>query len=111
MLGVEENAHATHTLVLPDHRGSESGLHLQFGYAIPMRSRFGVIVFGGPTHISVSQRLIADAFVDEVFVPATRTYRAIVSDPEVERTTGGAWGYNVGTDVCTRWAVTLASAA
>jgi hypothetical protein len=78
---------------------AESDVHLQFGYRVPMRGPLSVIAFVGPTHFSVSQPMIDDWYADEIYVRDSRTYQAIVSDPETAETRAGGWGYNLGTDV------------
>jgi hypothetical protein len=80
-------------------RRAETGMHVEFGYAIPTRKRLAVMVFGGPSYFRVSQPMIVDFVADETFDARTRVYTAVVSDPVTERKTGGAWGYHVGTDV------------
>src|SRR5437867_3817251 len=78
---------------------TETGVHIELGYALPQIKRVDVLVFAGPTHFSVSQPLVVDFVADETFDRTRRTYSAVVSDPITERKTGGAWGYHVGTDV------------
>ena len=81
---------------------TETGVHIELGYALPQIKRVDVLVFAGPTHFSVSQPLVVDFVADETFDRTRRTYSAVVSDPITERKTGGAWGYHVGTDVSVR---------
>jgi hypothetical protein len=77
----------------------ENTVHVQFGYALRPIGRLSVMAFGGPSHFSVRQPLIADAFVDEVFNPVSRTYSAVASHFVVETKRASQWGYHVGTDV------------
>lgn len=81
---------------------TETGVHIQLGYKIPVRGRLELSVFGGPSRISVAQGLIADLSVSESQNPATRAWSAAINDVETERQNGSAWGYHVGTDVSVR---------
>jgi hypothetical protein len=80
---------------------SETGVHLQVGYALRPIGPLDVMVFAGPSHFEISQPLVVDFFFDEI-MSRPGVFSAVVSDPVTERKTGSAWGYNAGTDIAYR---------
>ena len=78
---------------------TETGVHIQLGYRVPVPGPFEVTFFGGPSHFSASQDVVADLDYDEVFNRATNTWSTTITELETERKSGSAWGYHVGADV------------
>ncbi len=81
---------------LPTKR-TESVIHLQALYMIPVTGKLQVAVFGGPSWFDCEQEVIStfmfsgsDAFYD---------WEVEISDPEIKTVGGSTWGFNVGTDV------------
>ena len=68
---------------------SETAVHIQAVYVPRLMGPVKVVVFGGPSHISVKQSLIQD--FDVIFGKITGT-----DQKDVE---ASAWGFNVGGDV------------
>lgn len=89
----------------------ETGVHVQLGYKLPISGPLELALFGGPSHFTVQQGLIADLDVAETRHPVTRAWSAAISDVETERQTGSAWGYHVGADVGVRLSKTLSLGA
>ena len=78
---------------------SESRVDLQFGYVVPNTGKFQVLLFGGPSRFSVSQEMVADFQLSEVFDPGTRTFRLVgPSDFEITKEKASGWGYHLGVD-------------
>lgn len=76
-------------------RHSETGIHLQAVYVVPLTPKVLVAVSGGPSHFSVEQRVARSVTVSETFPFDTATF----SDAPLETLKTDAWGFNVGVDV------------
>jgi len=82
-----------------DLKRTETGLHVQVGYRVPVGGRLELLVFGGPSRSSLTQDVIVDLDGGEYFVGSPRRWTASLRNFETERLNGSAWGYNAGTDL------------
>ncbi len=57
----------TSAFTVSDLDRSEIGVHLSAAYLVPSQGRFRVIVFGGPSFFSTTQRVVDDATVTETY--------------------------------------------
>jgi hypothetical protein len=74
----------------------ESTVHIQGGVLVPM-GRCELMLFGGPSHFSVSQQTLADIEASEIFTGGQWT--VTISDITSETQSASAWGYNFGGDL------------
>jgi len=81
---------------------TERAVHLQAGYLVPVGSRWSLMLFGGPSHVSVRHDLIADLDFEEDFNSVAGQWSILGPVVEVGEAKASAWGYHVGTDVSYR---------
>jgi hypothetical protein len=74
---------------------TESGVHLQVGYMLPLNEQLSVHVTGGPSFFRVEQDLIGDVSFSEQAFPFTN----VNATPQVTQRSDSAVGINVGVDV------------
>jgi hypothetical protein len=69
----------TATATAPDLKHSESVVHLQFMWKIPLRDKFDIAVFGGPSFFSVKQTLATVNAPQDISDPPPYTSLAITT--------------------------------
>jgi outer membrane protein with beta-barrel domain len=74
---------------------SETGVHLQFEYLLPLSDRFRVIAFAGPSWLDVEQTFVTDVQYSQTFPFDTASF----SSAETRRSSATGTGGNVGADV------------
>ena len=82
---------------------TETSVHLQMGYLVPLGSRVSFTLFGGPSHVRVTQGLITNLDFEEDIDPFTRRWYILgpVVDAGDEKK-ASAWGYHIGSDISYR---------
>jgi hypothetical protein len=78
----------------------ETGIHLQVQYAIRAAKKVQVVLGAGPSRIKLTQDVVTDVSVDDVYPYDTATFRAAVTKGASTSVTG----FNAGVDVS--WALT-----
>lgn len=73
----------------------ETGVHVLFGWMMPVTDRIRVVFSAGPSVLNVEQTLVTDVEFSEVFPYDTATYTGATT----RRATGSATGFNAGADV------------
>ncbi|MGE0041210.1 MAG: outer membrane beta-barrel protein [Vicinamibacterales bacterium] len=74
---------------------TESAVHLQFGYMLPLSDKLDVQFFVGPSFFKLTQDVVADVTIAEQGAPFT----SVVVQPERATRKASATGVNVGADV------------
>ena len=83
---------------VPSLSHSETGAHVELAYAIPTRSSPEIQIFGGPSYFSVKQTLVTDFTYTDSYPYDTARFDSATTT----KATGGAWGFNVGSEVTWR---------
>ena len=73
---------------------TETGVHVQMLYHLPLTGRLRAVVFGGPSYLMTAQELVSAVHYDESYPYDTATFRSA----DVARATGSALGLNAGVD-------------
>lgn len=76
-------------------RRSETGVHAQVRYHLPLQGRLRAILFAGPSFVSARQDLVQDVRYDETYPYDTATF----ASAELSRASGSGIGVNAGADV------------
>ena len=76
-------------------RRGETGLHVLFGWMMPVTDRVRVVFTAGPSFLHVEQTLVTDVEFSEVSPYDTATYTGATT----RRASRGATGFNAGADV------------
>ena len=72
----------------------EMATHLQFGWVVPIRNNFDVLVFVGPTWFRLNQDVVSDVTLGERGAPFTE----VVASPIVSERNKSVVGFNAGVD-------------
>jgi len=97
----------TATTVASDLDRSETGVHLSAAYLLPTSGRFGLTVFGGPSLISMEQKVVADLTVTETY-PYDTVAIAPGTRSDISKS---AVGFHVGADATWYFARRLGAGA
>ena len=73
----------------------ETGVHVLFGWMMPVTDRVRVVLTAGPSFLNVAQTLVTDVEFSEVYPYDTATYTGATT----RRASRGASGFNAGADV------------
>ena len=76
-------------------RRTETALHLEAQYSIPLRGRLQVTVMGGPSLVQADQTLVSDVNFTDEYPYDTATFTGVDS----ATTSGSAAGFHAGVDV------------
>lgn len=76
---------------------TETGVHIQAQYMLPLRGKLQVMLMGGPSILQVNQDIVTDVNYREQYPFDTATFL----DVDAERATGSAVGFHAGADI--RW--------
>jgi hypothetical protein len=90
------DSYAVGELSVPTKR-TESVIHLQALYMIPVTRKLQVAVFGGPSWFDCEQEAISTFMVEGS--GSWYDWTVELSDPEIKTLGGTTWGFNVGADV------------
>jgi hypothetical protein len=74
---------------------TETGVHVQLQYSIPMSSRVMLVLSGGPSRLNVEQELVTGVLYDEAYPFDTATFRSAPT----RRSKGSVTGFNAGADL------------
>lgn len=97
----------TATTVASDLDRSETGVHLSAAYLLPTSGRFGLTVFGGPSLVSMEQKVVADLAVTETY-----PYDTVAIAPGARSgISESAVGFHVGADATWYFARRLGAGA
>jgi hypothetical protein len=77
---------------VPGLERKEKAIHLQFGWVVPVRENFDVIVYGGPSFFRMEQDVVSDVRFGE------GNNNTVVADPSITTRKKSATGFNVGAD-------------
>ena len=88
-------------------RRSETGVHAQVLYHLPLHGRLRAIVLAGPSFISARQDLVREIRYDEEFPYDTATF----TSADLSRANGSGVGFNVGVDTSWMFSARLGAGA
>lgn len=89
------NTPRSFTETAPNATRKESAVHAQFGWMVPIGTRFDFLVFGGPSFFRLQQEVVSGVAITEVGAPYTSV--AVTRIRELRKKS--ATGYNVGVDM------------
>ena len=89
------NTPRSFTATAPNMTRKESAVHAQFGWMVPIGTRFDFLVFGGPSFFRLQQEVIAGVTITEIGAPYTTV--AVTRSREFRKKS--STGYNVGVDM------------
>jgi hypothetical protein len=88
------NAHRTVNGSVGGARRSETGVHAQVLYHLPLEGRLRAIVFAGPSFVSGRLDAVQEVLYDEEFPYDTATF----AGADLSRASGSGVGFNAGVD-------------
>ena len=94
------DAHRTVSGTASGARRSETGVHVQVLYHLPLQGRLRMALFAGPSHVTASQQIVQDVRYAEEYPYDAATF----ASAELARASGSAVGFNAGAD--TFWTFT-----
>jgi hypothetical protein len=74
----------------------ERAFHVDAMLLVPVSDAFQVLLFGGPSYISVDQDMVTEVKFSEAYPYDEAQYTGV----EITKRSGSKLGYNVGADVC-----------
>ena len=74
---------------------SETGVHVQVQFSIPMSSRLMLVLSGGPSRLNVEQDFVTDVLYDEEFPFDVATF----SSATTRKSKASVTGFNAGADL------------
>lgn len=75
----------------------DTGVHVQVFFKPPTRENLQVLIFGGPSHYTVSQQLVTDISYAQTGISTPQT--VTITGYRNQQMEASAWGFNAGTDV------------
>lgn len=76
-------------------RHEETGVHVDAAYVLPVADKVYAAVSGGPSHFTLSQRVVKSVAISETYPYDTASF----ASAELESASASGWGFNVGVDV------------